>query len=130
MNGSRFLLDTNIIIALFGEDYNIHERMANASEVFIPSIAVGELYFGAYKSQKIEENITRIDEFVLNNTVLTCNAATAKLYGNIKKRLKGKGKPLPENDIWIAAIAQQYDLRLVTRDTHFQIIENLKIESW
>lgn len=130
MNGSRFLLDTNIIIALFGEDYHIHERMANASEVFIPSIAVGELYFGAYKSQKIEENITRIDEFVLNNTVLTCNAATAKLYGNIKKRLKGKGKPLPENDIWIAAIAQQYDLLLVTRDTHFQIIENLKIESW
>lgn len=130
MNGSRFLLDTNIIIALFGEDYNIHERMANAFEVFIPFIAIGELYFGAYKSQKIEENITRIDEFVLNNTVLACNAATAKLYGDIKKRLKGKGQPLPENDIWIAAIAQQYDLTLLTRDTHFRVIENLKIESW
>ena len=130
MNGSRFLLDTNIIIALFGEDPNIHDRMANAHEVFIPSIAIGELYLGAYKSQKIEENIARIDEFVSNNTVLACNAATAKSYGDIKNRLKEKGQPLPENDIWIAAIAQQYELTLVTRDTHFRIIEIFKIESW
>ncbi len=130
MNGSRFLLDTNIVIALFAEDPNIHERMANAVEVFIPSVAVGELYFGAYKSQKIEENISRIDEFTLNNTVLACNTATAKLYGDIKNKLKEKGQPLPENDIWIAAIARQHDLTLVTRDIHFHVIENLKIESW
>ncbi len=130
MNGSRVLLDTNVIIALFAEDSYNHDQIANVSEVFVPAIAIGELYFGAYKSQRAGENIARIDEFALNNSVLDCNAATARCYGDIKNRLKEKGQPLPENDIWIAAIAQEYDLTLATRDTHFQIIENLRIESW
>ncbi len=129
MNG-RFLLDTNIIIALFAEDPKVHEHLVNATEVFVPCIAIGELYFGAYKSIKIQENIVRIDEFALNNTVLSCNTETAKRYGDIKNRLKDKGQPIPENDIWIASIAQQYTLTLVTKDAHFEVIENLKIESW
>ncbi|OQZ00160.1 MAG: VapC toxin family PIN domain ribonuclease [Candidatus Brocadia sp. UTAMX2] len=129
MNG-RFLLDTNIIIALFAKDPKIHDRMANAEEIFVSCIAIGEMYFGAYKSLKIQENISRIDEFVLKNTVLSCNTETSKIYGNIKNRLKDKGQPIPENDIWLAAIAQQYGLILVTKDSHFDAIENLKIEKW
>lgn len=129
MNG-RFLLDTNIIIALFAEDPKVHERISNASEVFISCTAVGELYFGAYKSIKIQENLNRIDEFALNNTVLPCDIDTAKRYGDIKNRLKEKGQPIPENDLWIGAIAQQYALTLVTNDSHFKAIENLKIEIW
>ncbi|MBI4679754.1 MAG: type II toxin-antitoxin system VapC family toxin [Nitrospirae bacterium] len=126
----RFLLDTNIIISLFAKDPQLHDRIANAQEVFVPCIAIGELYFGAYKSVKIQENIARIDEFAFNNTVLLCNTETARKYGDIKNRLKDKGQPIPENDIWIAAIAQQYALTLITKDTHFDLVENLKIESW
>lgn len=129
MNG-RFLLDTNIIIALFAEDPIIHDRMADTREVFVPSIAIGELYFGAYKSLKIKENIARIDEFALNNTVLPCDMETARRYGSIKSYLKEKGQPIPENDMWIAAIAQQYDLTLVTKDDHFNSAENLNVELW
>jgi tRNA(fMet)-specific endonuclease VapC len=129
VNG-RFLLDTNIIIALFAKDPQIHDRISNVVEVFVPCIAIGELYFGAYKSVKVQENIIRIDEFALNNAVLSCNAETAKRYGDIKSHLKDKGQPIPENDIWIAAIAQQYDLTLVTKDPHFNAIENLKIKGW
>jgi len=129
VNG-KFLLDTNIIIALFAKDPRIHDRIANAQEIFVPCIAIGELYFGAYKSIKVQENIIRIDEFALNNAVLSCNTETAKRYGDIKNHLKDKGQPVPENDIWIAAIAQQYGLTLVTKDPHFNAIENLKIEAW
>lgn len=129
MNG-RFLLDTNIVISLFAKDPQIHNRIVNAAEVFVPCIAIGELYFGAYKSVKIQENLARIDEFTLNNTVLSCNTETAKKYGDIKNRLKDKGQPIPENDIWIAAIAQQYAITLVTKDPHFDTIENLKVEKW
>ena len=92
--------------------------------------SLGELYFGAYKSSRIHENIARIDEFVLNNVVLLCNAETAKMYGDIKNRLRDKGQPIPENDIWIAVIAQQHVLTLVSNDGHFDIIENLKVEKW
>ncbi|OGW44005.1 MAG: twitching motility protein PilT [Nitrospirae bacterium RBG_13_41_22] len=129
MNG-RYLLDTNIIIALFAKNPQIHGHIANAEEVFVPCIAIGELYFGAYKSFKIQENIVCIDEFALNNTVLSCNSETAKIYGNIKSRLKDKGQPIPENDIWTAAIAQQYSLTLVSNDAHFDAIEDLKVEKW
>jgi len=129
VNG-RCLLDTNIIIALFAKDPVVHEHIVNATEVFIPCIAIGELYFGAYKSLKVQENLARIDEFALNNTVFACNVETAKRYGEIKNRLKEKGQHIPENDIWIAAIAQQYALTLVTKDTHFDMVENLKLELW
>ncbi|MDP2168471.1 MAG: type II toxin-antitoxin system VapC family toxin [Thermodesulfovibrionales bacterium] len=129
MNG-RFLLDTNIIIALFAGDREIHERLTDASEVFIPCVAIGELYFGAYRSSRTKENHARIDDFALNNTVLICDSDTAKKYGGIKNRLKKKGQPIPENDIWVAAIATQNALTLVTRDAHFNAVEDLKVEMW
>ena len=129
MNG-RFLLDANIIIALFAKDPRIHDRIANAEEVFVPCIVLGELYFGAHKSLRIQENLARIDEFAISNTVLACDTDTAKRYGYIKNRLKEKGHPIPENDIWIAAIALQHALTLVTNDTHFDMVENLKVEVW
>ena len=130
MVNGRYLLDTNVIIALFAKDPRIHDRLETAEEVFVPSIALGELYFGAYKSSKIADNLARIDEFALNNAVLSCDTAIAKKYGEIKNRLKEKGQPIPENDIWIAALAQEHDLTLITNDTHFTVVENLKIETF
>lgn len=129
MNG-KYLLDTNIIIAIFAKDHRIHNRLANSEEVFVSCITMGELYFGACKSIKIEENLARMDEFATNNTVLACDTDTAKRYGDIKNRLKEKGRPIPDNDIWIAAIAQQYAITLVTKDTHFDLVESLKVEVW
>ena len=52
------------------------------------------------------------------------------MYGVIKQALREKGRPIPENDIWIAAIAQQYGLTLVTRDDHFTAIDGLTLEKW
>lgn len=106
----KFLLDTNIIIALFANETEIIENLARASEVFLPSIAVGELYYGAKKSKRDKENINRIDDLVADSTVLGCNVGTARKYGEIKHKLKLRGRPLPENDIWIAALAVQYNL--------------------
>jgi tRNA(fMet)-specific endonuclease VapC len=129
MNG-KFLLDTNIIIALFANQEAINNNLLIAEEIFIPSIAIGELYYGANKSQKVQDNLAKINEFIINNIILGCDAITAKYYGQIKHSLRIKGRPLPENDIWIAAIAFQYDLILVSRDSHFQEIENLQLVQW
>lgn len=75
----------------------------------------------------MKENVDRINELSIYNTVLGCSIETAQKYGKIKNNLREKGQPIPENDIWIAAIAQQYDLTLVTNDTHFNVVENLRI---
>lgn len=126
----RYLLDTNIIIALFASDASVMQSLAQADEVFIPSIALGELHYGARKSGRSQENLGRIEELVTNSTIVECDADTARQYGDVKNRLRLKGRPLPENDIWIAALALQYGLTLVTRDAHFQEVENLQTVAW
>ena len=129
MNG-KYLLDTNIVIALFAEDSAIIEQLAGAEQVFVPSIVVGELCYGAQKSGRPADNLARIDEFVAGNVILGCDDETARRYGDVKNRLRIKGRPLPENDLWIAALALQYQLALVTRDTHFDEIADLATASW
>jgi len=129
MNG-RHLLDTSIIIALFKNDETVRNQVAASLEVFVPAIAVGELYYGAQHSAHVEKNMKRVREFAENATVLVCDIATAQHYGQIKNELKMKGHPLPENDVWIAAIAKQYSLTVVTRDQHFKEIDALLLEEW
>jgi tRNA(fMet)-specific endonuclease VapC len=129
MNG-RFLLDTKIVIALFANEATITSNLTQASEVFIPSIVIGELCYGARKSGRVEANLARIDEFVDSSTILVCDTETAQQYGEVKNNLRLKGRPLPENDIWIAALSLQYDLILVTRDAHFKEVENLQTVAW
>ncbi|MEB3217812.1 MAG: type II toxin-antitoxin system VapC family toxin [Nostocales cyanobacterium 94392] len=126
----RYLLDTNIIIALFANEASVKSNLAQANEVFIPSVVVGELCYGARKSGRVVANLARVDELVTNSTILGCDVETARRYGEIKNKLRLKGCPLPENDVWIAALAQQYDLILVTRDAHFQEVENLQTVMW
>jgi predicted nucleic acid-binding protein len=94
----------------------------------------GEKFFAPtiwYPMQQITPYIlkTQIDGFVAKTPVLVSDLETAKKYGIIKDKLRKKGRPLPENDIWIAALALQYDLVLLTRDAHFQQIEMIKIST-
>lgn len=129
MNG-KLLLDTNIVIAIFAKEAVVQASLTNATEVFIASIVLGELYYGAYKSSRVTENVAKINEFAANNSILVCDTKTAKEYGQIKNNLRAKGRPIPENDIWIAALAKQYGLTLVTRDGHFGEVDGLAIEAW
>jgi tRNA(fMet)-specific endonuclease VapC len=126
----RYLLDSNIIIALFAGDTDVLTAANDAEEVFIPSIVIGELYYGAQKSGKRQANIARIDKLVAANVILVCDEETARGYGEIKHQLRVKGQPIPENDIWIAALARQHELTLVTRDKHFAEVESLDVEAW
>jgi tRNA(fMet)-specific endonuclease VapC len=125
-----FLLDTNIVVALFHPEAAVQERLALAAEVFVPSVVLGELYFGAARSSRPAQNIARIDEFAAGRSVLACDQAVARQYGSIKDTLRQQGRPIPENDVWIAAIALEHECVLVSRDAHFRAIEGLKLEVW
>ena len=129
MNG-RYLLDTNILIALFANEATVTDHLREAEEVFVPSVALGELYYGAHKLSRVEGNIARINDLASDSAVLVCDTETARQYGEIKNRLRQKGHPIPENDIWIAAIAIQNDLTLVARDAHFKAVDGLEVEAW
>lgn len=125
-----YLLDTNAIIARMNDDANVLSTLMEATQVFLPIIAVGELYFGAEKSTKVEENKSKVTDLIELAVVLMCDVKTAEHYGIIKNHLRQKGRPIPENDIWIAAIAMQHGLTLLTRDNHFNEITGLAVKSW
>jgi tRNA(fMet)-specific endonuclease VapC len=129
MTGS-LLLDTNLVIALFANDSKAGELIATATGVFVPTIVFGELFFGARKSGRPDENIARIAEFAVRTSVLSCDVQTAFTYGIIKDSLRRKGTPIPENDVWIAAVAIQRDLTLGTRDAHFSNVDQLRLVAW
>jgi len=128
MDGS-YLLDTNIVIAFYDGHPNVLKQMANP-KIYVPSIVIGELWYGSEKSKKKSANQSKILDFIREVTVLPVSVDTSKQYAGIKNHLKEQGRPIPENDIWIAAVALEYDITLVTRDKHFHNVKGIKIEAW
>ena len=125
MTGNKCLLDTSVIIHAFKNDNAVTERLDTFGEIYVPVEVEGELCYGAYKSANPEKHMTQIQSFLLNCKILSPDRITADIYGSIKAGLMKKGKPIPENDIWIAALARQYDLDLFTTDKHFAEIDNI-----
>ncbi len=121
----KYLLDTNIVVALFNKDSKVQARLNAAPEVFLPSVALGELHYGASHSGHPKDNARRVDGFAATCVVLAVEAETARRYGQLKGKLRREGQPIPENDLWIAACALQYGLTLATRDRHFDRVEGL-----
>lgn len=130
LQNSNYLLDTNIIISMFAGDRTIQEKVRNSDDVFVSATVIGELRFGAEKSTKVAENHRRIDLLARQIKTLPCNLETAWWYGVIRDKLRRKGHPIPDNDIWIAAIAMQHGLTVVTRDSHFEEIDALPVQRW
>ena len=125
----KFLLDTNIAIAFLTADETL-QRPDTSSELYISTIAIGELFYGALNSTKVDENIQRLVELFRDAVSVPCDDGTARMYGEIKLSLRKKGRPIPDNDIWIAASAMQHSLNLVTRDEHFHNVDRLNVVRW
>ena len=129
MSGS-LLFDTNIIIAIIENDMAVTARLTASQRLFLPSIAIGELFYGAFRSGRREQNLARLERFLLRHVIVPCDMNTARHYGAIQQVASERGRPSPQNDLWIAAVARQHDLILVTRDAHFGGIPGLTVEYW
>jgi tRNA(fMet)-specific endonuclease VapC len=105
-------------------------KLDQAAEVIIPAIVPGELFFGAANSGRPPENTAKVERFASGRSILACDFHVALEYGRVRHRLRGKGRPLPENDVWIAAAARCHDLVPITGDRHFQEVDGLRIEEW
>ena len=127
----NYLADTNILIALFNKDMEIYNKIQKYGKIYISVVSLGELYLGAYYSQKINENLSKIKEHVSNCFIVhDLNDKTANFYGIIKANQKRIGKPIPDNDIWITATAMEHDLILISRDKHVLETTLIKTEKW
>lgn len=127
MIGNNVLLDTSIVIELFKGNKEVLAYLEKQQTVFIATAVLGELYLGAYRSANEKKHLQQVKAFLIHCTVLNAEKSTADEYARVKAELLKKGKPIPENDIWIAATALQYNLPLYTNDKHFSEIEVLTL---
>lgn len=121
------LVDTNVIIKLLNGDKKAVDLFDSLNEVHISVITAGELFYGAKKSSRIEENMALFKGFLTEYSIVGINEIESEVYGQIKANLVKRGINIPENDIWIAATAISYNLNLVTYDIHFKNIKDLKV---
>lgn len=124
------LLDTSIVIPYLKGDSAVGAQVRSSSVLYLPQTAIGELYCGAYMSQNFAKHRTQIQTFLAAVAVLSPGLATAEHYGRLRAQLAKAGTPIPENDIWIAALAVEYQLPLAARDVHFDRITGLQVLKW
>lgn len=122
-------IDTNTYVAFLEGDKQVVDYIKNADEIILPFIVVGELYYGFYRGTKAAQNISNLNRFLRSNRVKTIHSSdyTAATFGEIATELANIGKPMQQNDIWIAAICKNYDSSLLTYDKGFRNIIGLNL---
>ncbi|MFH0726225.1 MAG: PIN domain-containing protein [Pseudomonadota bacterium] len=97
----------------------------------ISSMTLMELYYGAYKSQKMESNLAKVRKIENSLEIITVSRETAEIFGMLKTKLEATAMPLDDFDLILAATALSHNLILITNnERHFNRIDGLKIENW
>jgi len=125
------LLDTNVLIALFKGDDTLAEVISTFDKVLIPTVVLGEFKAGiAMDIKNGQLQRATLDEFLDAPAVevVPISEQTSDSYALVFKALKERGTPIPQNDIWIAAIAIEYGAVLLSRDSHFSAVPILKTQ--
>jgi len=131
----RYLLDTDMCIYLLNRVLKVRQRFA---EVGVEAVAIaiptlGELYYGAYRSKRVEENLSRIQDFLVSPgpEVLLLDAAAMQAFGKLKADLRRRGLPIGDVDLQIASVAVSRQLTLVTNNLrHYDRIPGIPLENW
>jgi tRNA(fMet)-specific endonuclease VapC len=125
------LLDTTVVVDhLRGKNPSIAQKLKGIGTLYLPLTALGELLYGAYNSAFHAKGLKQVEDFLRICAVLGPDERTAHIYGRIKADLSQKGKPIPQNDVWIAAVAIEHNLPLATRDPHFAQVAGLTVVQW
>ena len=122
-------LDTNAYSAFLRGDSSVYGAILQADLVQLPVFVLGELYYGFKGGKKAKLNKTNLSQFLKKGSAELINTSqeTATIFADIKHRLKKRGKSIPLNDVWIAALAIETGSVLITYDHHFKIVEGLRI---
>jgi tRNA(fMet)-specific endonuclease VapC len=124
------ILDTNALSAAADDDPALIALLARAEQMAIPVIVLGEYRHGIAQSRNRVSYENWLTGLLNDCLVLDINEPTTHHYAEIALELKRKGKPIPTNDLWIAALCRQHSLPLASRDRHFDVVAGSKRIEW
>jgi tRNA(fMet)-specific endonuclease VapC len=124
------ILDTNALSAVADDEPEAVRLFSQAASIELPAIVLGEYRFGIAQSRRRKEYEKWLEELVAATRVLSVDEQTSSHYAQVRSELKKAGKPVPSNDLWIAALSRQHRLPLMSQDTHFDTVHGLKRIRW
>jgi predicted nucleic acid-binding protein len=124
------ILDTNALSAFVDGDAGVGEILRRQSRAAIPVIVLGEFRYGIATSRHRAAYESWLGSHLSHFEILGVTEDTAIAYASVRVMLKRSGRPMPANDVWIAALALQHRLPLLTRDRHFDVVPDLECRNW
>ena len=124
------ILDTNALSAYLDREPEAVEIVSQAGMLAIPVVVAGEFAFGIAQSRHREAYERALQRMLDRCTVLDVGIETARHYAAIRLELKVAGKPIPANDVWIAALSRQHAIPVMSRDSHFDFVGGLRRRGW
>ena len=127
-----FLLDTNHVSGIIRHQGNLAaRRRANVdAELIVSMPSVGELWYMVLNSARVDANTVVLERVLADLQILNFDGDAAREFGRVKSELRRLGRPMPDVDSQIAAIARLHGLTLLTADAHFWHVPGLRTENW
>lgn len=124
------ILDTNAVSALLAGDEALATALGDEPRHHLPVIVLGEYRYGLLRSRRSATLAPLLDLLAAESLVLPIDEPTSRAYAEVREELRQAGTPIPENDVWIAAVARRHALPVVSRDGHFDSVAGLERRSW
>ena len=124
------ILDTNALSAFVDGDPAVGEILRRQAHAAIPVIVLGEFRYGIAESRRRSAYDAWLDAHLPNFDILAVTDETTVAYAALRVALRRSGRPIPANDAWIAALALQHRLPVLSRDQHFDVVPGLERKSW
>lgn len=124
------ILDTNALSGLADGDTALAPLLQGVPVVAVPSIVLGEYRYGIRQSRHRMRYEQWLDGMLASFRVLVVDNGTAQAYADVRDELKRSGRPIPGNDLWVAALTRQHALPLLSRDRHFDFVPGIRRVGW
>ena len=124
------ILDTNALSAFIDGEPGVRARVSEAAHLAIPVIVLGEFRYGIAGSRHRAAYERWLADHLADFEILTITEATVPAYVRVRGAVKKSGRPIPANDAWIAALALQHGLPLLSRDEHFDAVPGVRRDAW
>ena len=127
MSADAVLLDTDVVVRHLRDPGSVAAGMASFARLCVGLPSLAELHFGVHRSTRPDWHLRQVARFMQAVELIVPDARTADFYGRVAAALAKGGRPIPINDVWIAALALQHDLPLWSFDAHFAHVAGLRL---